>query len=171
MPQAMTRDESSSPVPSPYLRGASPHTANHDASASHTVPSSHGSRSVRGGPWAFGGAMGVISCAATHFNSHCAAHSLSISISICWLTGYGAGFSNPLSPDICGGPVMEWIPHGPAAAIMTPQTGVVDGGGYFVHLQAAKRAMAHRSSISGLANKEPLSGHHKAPQTRFQWTW
>lgn len=62
------------------------------------------------------------------------------------------------------------IPHGPAAAMMTPQTGVVGGGGYFVLLQAAKRAMAHHSSISGLA-KEPLSGHHKAPQARLQWTW
>lgn len=155
-----------SPVPSPYLRGARPDTANHDASASHTVPSSHGSRSVRG-------AMGVISCAATHFNSHCAAHSPSISISICWLTGYGVGFSNHLSLGICGSPAMQWgsvpsLPHGPAAAMMTPQTGVVGGGGYFVHLQAAKRAMAHHSSISGLA-KEPLSGHHKASRARLQW--
>lgn len=162
----MARDESSFPraVPVPPWS-----ETRHGQSRRERIP--HGALQPRI-PERSGG-MGVISCAATHFNSHCAAHSPSISISICWLTGYGVGFSNHLSLGICGSPAMQWgsvpsLPHGPAAAMMTPQTGVVGGGGYFVHLQAAKRAMAHHSSISGLA-KEPLSGHHKASRARLQW--
>lgn len=157
-----------SPVPSPYLRGARPHTANHDASASHTVPSSHGSRSVRGGHGSH-----QLRC---HPLQQPLYRSLTINKHFDLLANrICSGLLKPFESRYLRGSChavgsVPSIPHGPAAAMMTPPTGVVGGGGYFVLLQAAKRAMAHHSSISGLA-KEPLSGHHKAPQARLQWTW